>query len=59
MCLMSGVISSILNGRYAKRLSLTLIGMAGVMNAFVLWYVSKYGQYTYMMGHFPAPWKHC
>ncbi len=56
MCLMSGVISSILNGRYAKRLSLTLIGMAGVMNAFVLWYVSKYGQYTYMMGHFPAPW---
>lgn len=56
MCLMSGVISSVLSGRYAKRLSLTLIGVVGVMNASVLWYVSKYGQYTYMMGHFPAPW---
>lgn len=56
MCLMSGVISSVLPRRHAKRLSLCLIGASGVMNGFVLWYASVYGQYTYMMGHFPAPW---
>lgn len=56
MCLMSGVISSLLPRRHAKRLSLCLIGAAGIMNSFVLWFVSVHGQYTYMMGHFPAPW---
>lgn len=56
MSLMSGVISSLLPPKKAKALSLALIGAAGVMNSFVLGYVSSRGQYTYMMGHFPAPW---
>ncbi len=56
MSLMSGVISSLLPRRQAKCVSLALIGAAGIMNACVLWYVSVHGQYTYMMGHFPAPW---
>ncbi len=56
MSLMCGVVSSLLPRRGAKVLSLGLIGTAGVMNGVVLWYVSQYGQYTFMMGHFPAPW---
>lgn len=55
MCLMCGVLSSVLSGRLAKRLSLVLVGVAGVMNAFVLRFVTEHGQYTYPMGHFPAP----
>ena len=47
--------SNVLSGRLAKRLSLVLVGVAGVMNAFVLRFVTEHGQYTYPMGHFPAP----
>ena len=56
MCLMGGVICSVLKAKPAKCLSMALIALAGVMNGCVLWYAAKYGQYTYMMGHFPAPW---
>lgn len=56
MCLMCGVVSSVLDSKRAKRLSLALIGTVGIMNAFVLGFVVRFGQYTYMMGHFPAPW---
>lgn len=56
MSLMSGVISSLLPRRKAKALSLALVGVVGIMNSIVLWHVSVHGQYTYMMGHFPAPW---
>lgn len=56
MCLMSGVISSVLKPKQAKRLSLGLIGAVGIMNGFVLAHVAENGAYIYIMGHFPAPW---
>ncbi len=56
MCLMCGVVSSVFGAKQAKRLSLFLIGAAFFMNIAVLAFVAKEGQYTYMMGHFPAPW---
>lgn len=56
MSLMCGVVSSVLPRKWAKVVSLLLIGVAGAMNAGVLCYVAKFGQYTFMMGHFPAPW---
>lgn len=56
MCLMSGVVSSVLKPKQAQGLSLGLIGAVGAMNGFVLAYVVKNGPYIYIMGHFPAPW---
>ncbi|MDD5935219.1 MAG: proton-conducting transporter membrane subunit [Clostridiales bacterium] len=57
MCLASGVICSVLSGKTAKRVCLTLVTVLGIMNVCVLCYVLKTGEsYTFMMGHFPAPW---
>lgn len=56
ICLICGVLSSVLKPKQAKGLSLVLTGAAGAMNAAVLAWVAREGQYTYMMGHFPAPW---
>lgn len=57
MCLACGVISSVLKSKAARRLSILLISTVGVMSAFVLGFVLHTGKsYTYMMGHFPAPW---
>lgn len=56
MCLMSGVISSVLKAKPAKKLCLGLIAAVGIMNAIVLAYVAKNGAYVYIMGHHTAPW---
>ena len=56
MCLAGGVISSVLPGKYARRLSIALVSVIGVMTVFVLVWVLGHGSYTFMMGHFPAPW---
>lgn len=57
LTLFSGPLSSILDGKWAKRLNLFVISAAGVMSAAVLMFVMRTGQeYVYMMGHFPAPW---
>ena len=57
LCLASGVVSSILSGKNAKRLCIALVSLIGIANIFVLGFVAKSGEfYTYMMGHFPAPW---
>lgn len=55
--LFTGPLSSILNGKMAKRLNLIMITAVGVMSAMVLAFTIRTGEaYTYMMGHFPAPW---
>lgn len=57
MCLASGVISSVISGKNAKRLSIALVLVLGIMNSMVLGFVVHTGEsYTFMMGHFPAPW---
>lgn len=54
----SGIISSVLPGKYARRLNAVIITVVGVMSAWLLvWLIqSDIGSYIFMMGHFPAPW---
>lgn len=55
--LFAGPLSSVLNGKWAKRLNLAVISIIGIMSAVVLAYVIGSGhEYIYTMGHFPAPW---
>lgn len=54
----SAIISSVLNGRQARRVNAIMTAIVGIMSAILLAYLmqSNIGSYTYMMGHFPAPW---
>ncbi len=54
----AGIISSILPAKAARRLNIAVISIIGVMSAWLLVFIvqSGIGSYTYMMGHFPAPW---
>lgn len=57
LSLFAGPVSSVLNGKTAKRLNLFVIAVIGAMSAAVLIFVLGTGQeYIYTMGHFPAPW---
>ncbi len=57
MCLAGGVTCSVLRGKYARRLTMGLLTVILCMSAFVLAFVFRTGEsYTFMMGHFPAPW---
>lgn len=57
MCLISSVVSSVLPGKIARRLAMTLYAAIAVMNACVLAYTSAAGEaFSYMMGHYPQPW---
>lgn len=57
MCLAGGVTCSVLRGKYARRLTMGLLTLILCMSAFVLAFVFRTGEsYTFMMGHFPAPW---
>lgn len=56
-CLASAVVSSALSGKAAKRLTITLMCVLGVMSAAVLAYTVKTADtFVYVMGNFPAPW---
>ena len=54
----AGIISSILSPKAAKRLNIFAIICIGLMSVWLLVFMvqSDIGFYTYMMGHFPAPW---
>lgn len=53
----SGIISSVMPGRWAKRLTFTVIAIDTALSFFILSYVYRTGaSFTYIMGHFPAPW---
>ncbi len=57
LAMFSGIASSVLDGKRAKHLSLGVIAVTTGMSAAVLRFCMKTGEsYTYMMGHFPAPW---
>lgn len=52
-----GIVSSILSGKNAKRLTLVMLTAVAVMSAFLLGDLLQNGEsYTFMMGHYPAPW---
>lgn len=58
LSMFSGIISSVLSGKAARRLNGTMMLIVAVMSAVLLGYLVRtdIGSYTYMMGHFPAPW---
>ena len=58
LSMFSGIISSVLPEKWAKWLNSAMITAVGVMSGGLLYFVirSGIGSYTYMMGHFPAPW---
>jgi len=53
----AGIISSILPAKAARRLNIAATVVIGVLSAWLLVFMlqSDIGYYTYMMGHFPAP----
>ena len=54
----AGIGSSILPAKAARRLNILATIVIGAMSAWLLVFMlqSDMGYYTYMMGHFPAPW---
>lgn len=53
----AGPLSSVLSGKWAKRVNTAVISVIGVMSAAVLVYTTGRGEaFVYRMGHFPAPW---
>ena len=53
----SAIISFVLSGRQARAVHLCMTGLVFVMSLFVLQFTYVSGcSYTYMMGHYPAPW---
>ena len=57
LSLFSGPLSSILGGKWAKRVNLAVIVLCGILSGAVLWYVCRTGEaLVYTMGHLPAPW---
>lgn len=57
LSMFSGIVSSILPEKAAKRLNAAVITIVGAGSAWLLaWLLKEGGSYTFMMGHFPAPW---
>ena len=58
LSMFSGIVSSVLPAKWARALNAMMITAVGVMSAWLLSFLvtSDIGSYTYMMGHFPAPW---
>lgn len=61
MTLMAGMVTPFIrgSGRVAQKINFGVIVVVGAMNAILLGTLLSYDggtSYTYMMGHFPAPW---
>ena len=57
LCMFSGIISSVLDGKKARNICIGCVSIVTLLSATVLFYTTKTGEaFTYMMGHFPAPW---
>ncbi len=58
LSMFSGTVSSVLPKKWARRLNTVVLSAVSALSAWLLVYMvqSKNGSYTYMMGHFPAPW---
>ena len=58
LSMFSGTISSVLPGKAARWLNTAMLTLVTAMSGWLLLWLaeSRIGSYTYMMGHFPAPW---
>ena len=58
LSMFSGTVSSVLPKKWARRLNIAMLSMVIAMSVWLLRYLiqSGIGSFTYMMGHFPAPW---
>jgi len=57
ICMVCGVVSSVLKRRAASMLTYILLVVTTVMSALVTWKTAMTGEsFVYLMGHFPAPW---
>lgn len=57
LCMFSGIISSVLDGKKARNICFGCVSIVTILSGAVLCYTMKTGEaFTYMMGHFPAPW---
>ena len=57
LSMFSGIVSSVLSGKNAKRLNTFVVFFVGVMSFVLFLYLMQKGEsYIYRMGHFPAPW---
>ncbi|MCD8007487.1 MAG: sodium:proton antiporter, partial [Clostridiales bacterium] len=57
LSMFSAIISFPLNHKWAKRVHLTMVTVVLALSLGVLNFTAATGEsYTYMMGHYPAPW---
>ncbi len=57
LCIFSAAVTSILKGRAAKAFCMSVLSLVIVSSAVLCARLVAYnGSYTFMMGHFPAPW---
>uniref|UniRef100_UPI004057AA59 complex I subunit 5 family protein n=1 Tax=Agathobacter sp. TaxID=2021311 RepID=UPI004057AA59 len=58
LSMLAGIVSSVLSGQMARRINAVMITIVGILSGWLLLFLiqSDIGSYTYMMGHFPAPW---
>lgn len=57
LCMACGIASAMLPGRIAKWVTVALGAAIAALNLWLCTFMAEFGQsYTYMMGHFPAPW---
>lgn len=57
LCMASGILSTPMKGNNAKRLTIAVVTLVGIMSAVTLGYTIYTGEnFHYMMGKFPAPW---
>lgn len=56
LAIVSGPISSVLSGKVARIVSLTVVSICGILSGLTLWYVIGLDEpFIYKMGRFPAP----
>ena len=56
LLMFTGIISMIAGPRLSKWLTLTALGLCTIFSVFLVLYINGTGEsFTYMMGHFPAP----
>ena len=57
LCLLCAVSTFVAGDKWGRRLSVGLLCVSVALNASVLWFcASNDMSYSYMMGHYPAPW---
>lgn len=58
LSMFSGIVSPMLPGKWARRVNTAMVTTVALLSAWLLQYLVTFGigSYTYMMGHFPAPW---